>query len=146
MNCRQVKPRIDAYLDHELDGATMLKVRDHLRTCPCCERELKSLQSLKSMLGGLRAPELSEARQEALVNHVMNARKVRVPDRTWRVALVAAVASGMLALVVLEAQSGRIAEPAQPVLTQSIDRDQAAMAAGDPLSGRPPILMTGHGR
>lgn len=50
MNCRYVSQRLSAYLDRELSGQEMMEVRDHLRTCSACDRELRQLSEVRRLL------------------------------------------------------------------------------------------------
>ena len=41
MNCSEVQPLIDAYIDGELDLVTSAAVERHLKDCPNCDADLQ---------------------------------------------------------------------------------------------------------
>lgn len=143
MNCRCVSARLSAYLDGELSGREMLSVRRHLGECEACSREFSELQALKRLIGSLDAPEVREGFEEALVLKVLGAseRKEERP-RLWRLALVSSLAAACVVFAGLQWIAREQSSPAQPVASSSfsLERDQAYLAGGDPLSGRAPII------
>jgi anti-sigma factor RsiW len=50
MNCRECHDFIDAYLDNELDVATAILVKQHLRDCPQCQQLLESRKVVGALL------------------------------------------------------------------------------------------------
>jgi len=48
MNCREVLPRINAYLDEELSPSEKKLIQAHLATCQSCQQELESLNHLQN--------------------------------------------------------------------------------------------------
>jgi hypothetical protein len=50
MNCREVLPRINAYLDEELSSSEKKLIQTHLATCQSCQQELESLNHLQNRL------------------------------------------------------------------------------------------------
>ena len=50
MNCREVLPRINAYLDAEVSPSEKKLIQSHLATCQSCQQELESLGQLQNML------------------------------------------------------------------------------------------------
>lgn len=50
LKCEEVKPLLSEYIDHELSLWKMQMVRVHLKTCPCCSRELAQLRDTDSLL------------------------------------------------------------------------------------------------
>lgn len=59
INCDTVKNRLSAYIDRELSGEDMLKIREHLRNCEICKSEEAALISVKRSLGNLSQPAVS---------------------------------------------------------------------------------------
>ena len=47
MECDEVRPRLDAYLDGELPEAERAPLRDHLQDCPDCGPEAAALERLR---------------------------------------------------------------------------------------------------
>ena len=50
MNCREVLPRINAYLDEELSPSEKKLVQAHLAACQSCQQELESLNHLQNKI------------------------------------------------------------------------------------------------
>ena len=50
MNCNKVEQLLSAYIDSELSGVEMLKIRKHLQTCAECQILEIELRSLKQLL------------------------------------------------------------------------------------------------
>ncbi|MEJ2710524.1 MAG: zf-HC2 domain-containing protein [Anaerolineales bacterium] len=50
MNCREVLPRINAYLDEEVSPSEKKLLQAHLATCQSCRQELESLNHLQNTL------------------------------------------------------------------------------------------------
>jgi hypothetical protein len=50
MNCREVRPRINAYLDGEVSPSEKKLIQAHLATCQSCQQELASLNHLQNTL------------------------------------------------------------------------------------------------
>jgi mycothiol system anti-sigma-R factor len=48
MQCEEVRPRLDAYLDGELAEAERAQLRDHLASCPDCGPEMAALERLRA--------------------------------------------------------------------------------------------------
>ena len=69
MKCEAIRPRLQAYLDRELDRASIDEIEAHLPTCAACRAELASLEELRGALRALprsRAPvELRERLAQA---------------------------------------------------------------------------------
>jgi anti-sigma factor RsiW len=51
MNCAEIRLLLHGYADNELDAARSLELESHLKTCPACADQIKSLRALKSALG-----------------------------------------------------------------------------------------------
>lgn len=74
MNCRELKPELQAYLDGRVDRREKAAIDDHLENCPECWERLESLRRTVALLDGLprrAAPEgiaarvMAEVRAEA---------------------------------------------------------------------------------
>lgn len=61
LTCEEVFRRLDDFLDRELNGDEMARVREHLETCETCAREYafeeKVLVDLRAKLSRVAAPE-----------------------------------------------------------------------------------------
>jgi anti-sigma factor RsiW len=107
MNCRYTTTRISPYLDGELRGDEMLRVRSHLTGCRACMAEYESAVSLKRLVGSLPLESPTEEFQSRLLATIRTTPrreqgKAFWPD--WRLA-TALAAAAVAALVV--SQFGR---------------------------------------
>lgn len=50
MNCRTCSNLISAYLDRELDGNMMIRIRQHIDSCPECQSEYEDLKEIRDRL------------------------------------------------------------------------------------------------
>jgi anti-sigma factor RsiW len=73
MNCTQAERYLSAYVDGELSGAEMLRVRDHVSRCAACGRELESLRQVKGLLRALPVQHPEEEPIERLCDALGNA-------------------------------------------------------------------------
>lgn len=58
MSAHRLQQQLSAYLDGELTPDEMAEVRRHLTDCQACQEELDGLRATKTMLAGLKQPEL----------------------------------------------------------------------------------------
>jgi len=56
MNCRECHDFIDAYIDNELDVATAILVKQHLRDCSRCQQILESRKVVGALLNNPQVP------------------------------------------------------------------------------------------
>ena len=56
MNCRECHDFIDAYIDNELDVATAILVKQHLRDCSQCQQLLESREVVGALLNNPQVP------------------------------------------------------------------------------------------
>jgi len=150
MNCRSVQPMLSAYMDRELSGHEMLRIREHVSHCAECEQELEALRATKQMLGGLPEPTPTAGFEERLFNKVFQ-EESRGKRLTLRqvVTVAAFAAAATFALVnVLPRHSAAgqkdLSGASSPVAS-GIVRDQAFQAASDPLSGAAPVVLVADG-
>lgn len=57
MRCWRARRHVSAYLDGELDAATVAAVEDHLAACPTCPPLYAALVGVRARLEGLRDPD-----------------------------------------------------------------------------------------
>lgn len=146
MNCQWTHARLSAYVDGELGGAETLRLREHLRSCPGCAREVEDLRSIKAMLGTLSEPEPVAGFEERLVAAVFAApapRRAAGFRFTWVAASAMAAAAATFLILQLIAPSPS-APNAQPTALD-IRRDQMLTAGFDPLGGSSPIVTVSNG-
>ena len=70
MNCRECHDFIDAYLDNELDVATVIMVKQHLRDCSACRQLLESRKLVGALLNN---PEVRFAAPDSLLGKIQSA-------------------------------------------------------------------------
>jgi anti-sigma factor RsiW len=90
MTCPCSREDLSAYIDAEVDETTQARIREHLRACPKCKREVAWLRTLAQMVGGLPRVE-----PDAAVT--WNAeRQAAEPSQTMRCPVVLPEASAFL--------------------------------------------------
>jgi len=79
MSCELVECDLDAYLDRELDAEASAAVREHVRTCAACRRQLAQRETLSRLVRGapyysapdrLRAQVLAQSARSTSVRRV----------------------------------------------------------------------------
>jgi anti-sigma factor RsiW len=83
MNCQECHDYIDAYLDSELDVATTILVKQHLRDCLGCQRLLESRQVVGTLLSN---SEVRFSAPDSLLGKIQAVLPVPVPEikhRSW---------------------------------------------------------------
>lgn len=105
MNDHAERELLHGYLDGELDLVRGLEIEAHLRTCPDCSREYKSLEDLRSSLRSALPYHTASARLrkrlDSMIGRETDGRKVRL-FKSWpgvAVGATFALASTMLWLV-----------------------------------------------
>jgi len=112
MNHEELRERLSAYLDADLDASERARVEEHLTDCPDCRREYRELRHMVDLLRGLPEvdppPDLAdgviarlrsgEGRPGLLAR--CQARITGIAEAPWSAAAVAvAVVLGLLAIV-----------------------------------------------
>jgi anti-sigma factor (TIGR02949 family) len=93
MSCELVERDLDAYLDRELDAESSAAVREHVRTCAACRRQLAEREALAKLVRGApyhSAPDRLRARVLAQSTRSNSVRRVL----TWAAAAVLALSVG----------------------------------------------------
>jgi anti-sigma factor (TIGR02949 family) len=114
MQCDEVRPRLDAYIDGELAEAERMQLRDHLLDCPDCGPEVTALEGLRDSIRQsaptYRAPQplRSQIRFALRQEAAMSARAAR-PAPGWlayaaSIFLAVALCSGGTLLITGERQ------------------------------------------
>jgi anti-sigma factor RsiW len=70
MNCQECEEYIDAYVDNELDVASMIAVKQHLRDCSECQQLLESRKAVRALLGN---PEVRYEAPDSLLGKIQSA-------------------------------------------------------------------------
>jgi anti-sigma factor RsiW len=55
MTCNETKDLIHAWLDHEVDPVRSAEIEAHLTTCPACQRNSETYESLRTVVAGQAA-------------------------------------------------------------------------------------------
>jgi anti-sigma factor (TIGR02949 family) len=93
MSCELVERELDAYLDHELDAESSAALRQHVRTCAACGRQLAQREALARLVRGapyysapdrLRARVLAQSTRSKSVGRIV----------TWAAAAVVVLSIG----------------------------------------------------
>ena len=104
MQCEEVRPRFEAYLDGELARAEQAQLREHVEDCPDCGPEMASLEQLRAAIRqsapDYRAPEALRSqirfaiRREAAANTAAASRPLAWLAYAASLLLAVAVGSG----------------------------------------------------
>jgi len=110
MNCADLRPLLHAHVDGELDAANSLEIVRHLKTCPACAAEEKSIRALAI---ALRESPLRHSAPASLRNYVRQMAgephaEVRSPalDFSWFWKYVALGTTAIALLVLLLRPAG----------------------------------------
>ncbi len=131
MNCRDIEPRLGAYLDGELDAAERAAVEAHLAGCAECPALLERHRALQAAVRAeLPAHRASDALRARVREALREAARRPAPRRTvpWRALGVAAAA------VLVLAGTWRVAT----------DRARAGFLTDEVLAAHVRSLMPGH--
>ncbi len=152
MNCNNIESLLSAYIDEELTGREMLRIREHVARCASCQDELTTIEAVKCLMSGTNIPEPTPDFENRLVANVLGAVMERPAARRFNVlALTGIAAASMLAtLLVLHglrgpAPAAPIAEHPDDMAFQVVQRDRAFSASADPLRGSP-VMMPIYGQ
>lgn len=74
MNCRFTTSRISSYIDGELSGADMLKIRQHLSACESCSASYESARKIKELVGKLPEHRPDPAIEEKILSAIAGIR------------------------------------------------------------------------
>ena len=53
MNCSQIKKKLSAFMDNEMDGTLSRSITEHLRNCPRCRDYLRDFKEIDNLVCGL---------------------------------------------------------------------------------------------
>jgi predicted anti-sigma-YlaC factor YlaD len=146
MNCNSVQTRLSAYLDRELTGSELLDLRAHLAECRECRAEETELRNLKTMLGGLEAPQPSDDLCDRLCCAVLQEARKSDSRWTWRRSVLTfgtvAAASMLVTFFILSLRGAKPEVVGQDV-TMDVARHQAYDIASDPM-GAPVVSVANY--
>jgi mycothiol system anti-sigma-R factor len=118
MQCEEVRPRFDPYLDGELAGAEQAQLREHVENCPDCGPEMASLEQLRAAIrqsapdyrapAALRSRIRFALRREAAANAVAASRPVAWLAYAASLLLAVAIGSGGTFMMLGDRQQDRV--------------------------------------
>ena len=149
MTCKQVRTRLDAFMDGELPAESMTAMRCHFEKCPCCSQEHQSLSILKKELMNLNPPKLDADFEDRLAAHVFFVaaqRPIKVRRRFQLASFAAMVAAALTLATIQSLTQQRQADTASQQKRFELDQDQAFMASEDQLSGGAFMMPASYGR
>lgn len=151
MNCKSVQSQLSSYLDRELSNDEMYAIRAHLSECDGCRREEHELQTLKSLLGGMNAPEPPVGFDDRILRTIETGHKPHPHSARPALMFFTAVAVGALGVAVaLSPTSVRTQTEAENSHSRDIQsavaRDQAYRESGDPYGAGAVGIPTGYER
>jgi anti-sigma factor RsiW len=148
MNCKNAQHLLSAYLDCELTGTEMARLRRHLSSCDCCRQEETELRTLKSLLTDVPLVEPPADFEERLCALVFAQKRADAEgwNRSWP--LVSGVALIAAALTLLLVNHLGMEQPAQSrqsdVVARELQRDQTSLAGANPIMDSSTTVPTGY--
>ena len=76
MNCSQIRRKLSAFMDSELDGGTLRLIEQHLDGCPECQHYLLEFKEVNDLVHGLPKIDPSPDFSSRVVNTAMRASNV----------------------------------------------------------------------
>lgn len=147
MNCKTAKNYLSAYVDGELCGGEMLRVRRHLNDCRECAADVEELKAVKRLLGTQPEVDVPLGFEERLVSFVLNSNESRRQEApVWRLALMSsmAAAAGVFMLLQLFAHRESSAQATLAAKEDSkvafdVNQDMIFATGGDQFAGQAPV-------
>ncbi len=83
MNCSQIKIKLSAFMDNELNEVTSRLIKEHLKDCPRCREYLHEFREVDNLLYGLPGnhpkPDFSQRVLSAVIGTPINVEEKPVP-------------------------------------------------------------------
>lgn len=148
MNCRTAQNLISAYVDGELCGVEMLRLRDHLAQCKDCHAEVEELKAVKRLLSGQNPIDVPSGFEERLAAFVLrDEQPARREVPTWRLALLSSVAAAVVVFSFLQVfghqqrgETQMTASTDDAPVAFDVNRDQLYASGLDQFGGQGPVL------
>jgi anti-sigma factor RsiW len=122
VNCDEVNPWLNSYVDGELDLSRNLEVETHLRGCAPCSAKVEELRQLGQTLQDPefyhRAPTTLRQRVRASLRPALSSRR-EVETRVLR-SLAVAACFGLVAVLIWGVQRHLVARPGEDLLAQEV--------------------------
>ena len=137
MTCKSVQSMLSAYIDGELSGYEMLRVRSHVHDCGACFDEMEQIRGLKWVIGNIPETDPREGFAESLKQNVF-ASQHKTRTRALPVTMISSLAffaALLVSLATLRSQDHHVLahpKPAnQEAISFDVSRDQAYQSGGD---------------
>jgi len=132
MECKDVKEKLPAWLDGELDGPAAAAVAGHVEACPSCREDARRLEAAWALLDRVTVPGTPPGLVEKIV---------RAPRFSWRglarwpmnALAAAAVVAGLLGGYMLASAYTGLEDPREPRALETVGVDDEEAAAFDEL-------------
>ena len=121
---------LSGFLDGELDAAALAALQQHLAACPVCAAELRATSQVRMLV---RAMPLVDPPLPLTIARL----EPRLPRPLAWVAAAAAVAAGVVALVVMPGADRSVT----PAVDRFVEAHSTSPSAGDPVSGLAPVAV-----
>lgn len=149
MNCKTAQQMLSSYIDSELTGSEMMRLRKHLNECDGCAREETELRSLKGILGGVPVVEPPSGFEDRLCSKVFAAQRSETEKWTssWPfLSGIALITAALTLLVVnhLSAPSAGSTDKPAGVVARELQRDQTAFAGANPIFDSTPAIPANY--
>lgn len=82
MKCPEIAPLVPRFFDGELDGSLMRKIALHITRCADCERDLRGLEKLQSLVASHFAAEVESIDLSSIWSTV--SAQIEEKPRSWR--------------------------------------------------------------
>lgn len=107
MNCKTAQTLLSAYIDAELSGSEMGRVRKHLGNCDCCQREETELRMLKDLLTSTPMIEPPKGFEDRLCEAVLTPKRSETAEwvGSWQFVSGIALVTAALTLMVITRSS-----------------------------------------
>ncbi len=148
MNCKNAQLLLSAYLDSELTGSEMHRLRKHLSDCDCCRQEETELRTLKSILTDVPQVTPPDDFEERLCSLVFAQKRSDDEgwNRSWPLVSGVALITAALTLLVMNhlSDSVQTAPKQGNVVASELRRDQTTLAGANPIFDSSTSFPTGY--
>lgn len=83
MDCRDIREKLSAYMDGELEGALMKAVADHVEACEACRDEVRRMEAAWDLLDGVTVPEPSRALKDRILQNAAGPSRTGAGASLW---------------------------------------------------------------
>jgi len=138
MECKDVKEKLPAWLDGELDGPAAAAVAGHVEACPSCREEARRLEAAWALLDRVTVPEMPKGLEERIVGAAAAGARERFSWRglaRWPVSALAAAAvvAGLLGGYMLASAYTGLEDDREIRALETVELDEDEAAAFDEL-------------